>query len=173
MQGLDDSREELVIQRAPRGLLDLLSLKGGSTPHTLELALGGSLEMLPFYLVDRQETVLTSTNTLTGPGFFQAAAAGEVPEGEMWILTNLTAVSNALAAAQSLRGRLAIRRTADDRWDVASSDAQESVTGAQLVTGWDCYKWLRARDRIGFYCAQVTGYASGMTLCATLYRLKV
>lgn len=166
--------QEFQIQRIPRGLLDLLGLRGyGDTPHLLGQNLVGTVDLSPLYLLDRQETIITNTNNLAGVGFYQTAAIGEVPEGEMWILSNVTALSNALAAGNIIRGRIAIQRQAAGNWDASAVESRETTTGAQWLLGWDVVKYLRAKDRLGVYIAEVTGYAASITVCATIYRVRV
>lgn len=165
---------ELTIQRVPRGLLDLFAMRGpGLNPSELQGAIYGVCDLLPFYLLDKQEVILTNTNNITTAGFYFTAAAGLVPDNEMWLLSNLTGLSNALTVGQILRGRMAIQRQLVTQFDVAPTEARETTTGAQWLSGWDCNKTLRPGDRLGVYISEVTGYAASITVCATIYRLKI
>lgn len=88
------------IQRFPGALLALLTIKASETPVSLEETVGASLEMLPFYVADRLESV---SNKLVGTTTVGAFVQVPVPTGEYWLLWNVTAIVDNISAPASIK----------------------------------------------------------------------
>lgn len=90
------------IQRYPRGLIDVLGLRStGDTPSALSMEQSAVLDMWDLYLADRCEAVTFNASgnvTALGNLLFTGAT---VPQGEMWLLYELTIFSGVVAAATS------------------------------------------------------------------------
>ena len=87
------------IQNVPRGLLGLLQLKtAGSTIPALADVLFPGLEMLPFYLVEREEYVGGNVNASS----VAQTSVETVPNGELWYVKNLGLNTDTLDADQAL-----------------------------------------------------------------------
>ena len=116
------------IQRFPRGLLGLLGIQAtGDTPHKLDAAVSPGVELLQFYLNDRQ--VFQSFPISAAP-----AAAGvlgftgsSVPDGTLRFVYNAGVFAPATAAATAIKIRLAVFR--------GPSLGGETYIGEQLALG--------------------------------------
>lgn len=82
------------IQRFPQGLLPALGIKASETPAVLDQRVAPSLEMMPFYLADRLETLSGTNAGITNP----AVAQLQVPAGEYWWVWAINAIANNISA---------------------------------------------------------------------------
>lgn len=90
------------ISRAPQGLLELLNLKGtGSNPREFSEVLQGVLSLDELYLAPLRASQTTNTPTINANGSW--AAAGPVPAGELWLVTNVTYTAPQLGAGETAR----------------------------------------------------------------------
>lgn len=86
------------IQRVPRGLIDLLGMRAtGQTPAQLGGDVRGSLELLEFYLNERFVVFQGNTGNIIANGL-QSPAGSTVPNGQLWLLFQLSLSSNISAA---------------------------------------------------------------------------
>lgn len=100
------------IQRFPRGLLGLLGIQAtGDTPHQISGLVNGQIDMLPYYINDRQQF---QAFPISGP----IAAAGTlqfplsvVPPGTLRFVYNAGVLVPATAAATALKTRLCVFRS--------------------------------------------------------------
>lgn len=166
----------LTIQRLPRGLLDLLLMKGsGETPQQLAADVQASVDIGALYLVDKQEIVLNNTNVLAGTGFYGVGAPLTVPDRELWLVVNISAISNAMIAGDTVVGRCAITRAPTSAGWIEIGPANSATGAGQFSAGWDFapYRLLRSGDSIGFFLNQRVAYASTISITATFYRLQI
>lgn len=116
------------IQRYPRGLIDLLGMRAtGDTPHLLDNSVGGSLEMLEFYLADRlvpnaaqASAAVTVVGDLPISGLI-------VPARELWLIYECTLTSGTTAAATGFTATAGILR------NVGSGNVYSALTDPQAV----------------------------------------
>lgn len=116
------------IQRYPRGLIDLLGMRAtGDTPHMLAGDIGGSLEMLEFYLADRlvpnaaaAGAAVTVVGDLAIPGLI-------VPARELWLIYECTLTSGTTAAATGFTATAGLLR------NVGSGNVYSALTDPTVV----------------------------------------
>lgn len=166
----------LTIQRLPRGLLDLLLMKGsGEAPTELAAEIRASVDIGALYLIDKQETIIGSTNVLGAVGFYGVGTPLTVPDREMWLLTHVSVLSNAMIAGDTIAGRACVAR-APFTAGFFELGPFSTLTGAgQFGAQWDFnpYRLLRSQDTIGFYLNQRVAYVQAVQLQATFYRLSI
>lgn len=86
-----------LIQNVPAGLLGLLRLTGGEAPKWLLDAIGGNLDMLPFYLArNRTDRATVPTNV----GAVNTGVQLVVPANEFWLVESINCSLTATAAGQ-------------------------------------------------------------------------
>jgi len=128
----------LTIQRFPRGLLDLLGMKGtGQAPTSLAELLAGTIDATQFYLFER---ITTTTKFLANSaiGGYRTDATLTVPAGELWIF-DTASYFIAVSAAGSIRLTPAYQRAVSTGdWSGLGVQTQQ-VGGAaatdQLISG--------------------------------------
>lgn len=77
------------IQRVPRGVLELLGLRGsGDLPHEMAQEIRATLDIGPFYGFDLLRT--PSSLVAAVANGWNTTAALTVPAGEIWVVTNAT-----------------------------------------------------------------------------------
>jgi hypothetical protein len=88
------------IQRVPRGVLELLGLRGsGDLPHEMAQEIRATLDIGPFYGFD----LLKTPSQLTASVANGWNIAHTVPPGELWVPTNISAeFSSGVGAAAFL-----------------------------------------------------------------------
>jgi len=100
------------IQRFPRGLIGLLGMQAtGDTPHKLSDTVVPSIDLLPFYLNDRQtfqSFPISAAPTVAGVLQFTTSV---VPDGTMRFVYNAGVFAPATAAATALKFRLCVFRS--------------------------------------------------------------
>lgn len=80
----------LTIQRFPKGLLGLLDMKGsGQTPPDLSSIVQPQIDVSALYMADARRSLGggAGPNVLLGFAFNNGS---KVPEGEMWVVNNIT-----------------------------------------------------------------------------------
>lgn len=91
--------DRFTIQRVPRGVLELLGLRGsGDLPHDMAQEIRATLDIGPFYGFDLLRT--PSQLIAAVANGFNTHANLTVPSGEIWAMTNITAeISTGAGAA--------------------------------------------------------------------------
>jgi len=88
------------IQRVPRGLIDLLGMRAtGQTPAQLGNDIRGSLELLEFYLNERFRVLQGNSSNIVSPAI-SVVAGSTVPQGQLWLLYQISLSSGLSAAGQ-------------------------------------------------------------------------
>lgn len=99
------------IQRFPRGLIGLLGMQAtGDTPHKLSDTVDSSIDLLPFYLNDRQtfqSFPISAAPAATGVLGFTGSAC---PDGTIRFIYNAGVFAPATAAATAIKMRLCVFR---------------------------------------------------------------
>jgi hypothetical protein len=130
-----DPNEPQRVQRFPRGLLHYLGLKGsGDAPHLLNSQLAGAIEIGPLYWADLNRSSDANSGNMGAIGYF---AGLTVPSGELWIVSNLTCTTAALAAATSYNLAPAMQRVGTGVTK-ALGPAQDAIT-AQIISNGVCF----------------------------------
>jgi len=83
-----------LIQRFPAGLLPALGIKASETPTSLMEEVQPGVDMLPFYLADRLETISATTVGVTSV----TTVSVQVPSGEYWWLWAINAIAATISA---------------------------------------------------------------------------
>lgn len=129
-----DLTRVLAIQRFPRGLLDMLAMRGpGETPHTLASSIAGTIDLTKLYLADSNRTVIATQTPPANDGYVNPAAA-TVPPGEIWLVNAISAVSGNLPAGTNAQAICAYNRRAAAGVMVFGNNAT-AAAGADLVCG--------------------------------------
>jgi hypothetical protein len=90
----------LTIQRVARGLLSALAMKGtGDLPHEISPTLFVGYDATPLYLQDAARYAQNTTVNINAAGLFSGGIT--VPDGEMWLLTNMSIAVPVLAAGNT------------------------------------------------------------------------
>ena len=94
--------DRFTIQRVPRGVLELLGLRGsGDLPHDMAQEIRATLDIGPFYGFDLLRTPSSLLSAMSAG--FNTSTALTVPAGEMWAVTNISAeISTAAASAATV-----------------------------------------------------------------------
>lgn len=126
----------LTIQRVPRGLLDLLSLKGaGQLPTDLGDRISGTIELGDLYLQDRVQTGAFTTGVLAAIGD-AAALLSSVPAGELWVAYHL-AIGATIGVGASYTLRPAIFRRTGSVIGTYAPNNGSWTAGQRCAIGWD------------------------------------
>jgi hypothetical protein len=165
------SARELTIQRVPRGLLDLLSMKGtGRTPTELQDRLQGTIDLTQSYLQDRLVTAVFSTAAVAAVGDVNAIGSN-VPPGELWIAYHL-AIAATVAAGNSYRLVPAVFRRTGTVIGNYGPRAQAYAATERVCLGWDLQgSFLWPGDSVGLGCEQVTAGTTAFSVY--LYHAKL
>lgn len=163
----------LTIQRVPRGLLDMLVMKGsGASPTDLAPYIQGSIDLSQLFL---QDTVLndnSNTNVVNAIGAF-IATGSVVPDGQLRLVTNVTAVANANnAAGESVTFQLCYLRPQSTTPHVFG----EPITVGNSVRGLKGYQFsspliARPGTSFGLYATSVTAGAQTYLVKTEFYQL--
>lgn len=113
------------IQRVPQGLLNLLSIFGGTTPQELEDRVRASIDLTQFYGL-QQIRFLQETNAALAEGSavsVLSAASGTDGLAKQWcVLFHCTGIFQKTATATALRGAMQIARQSGNYTPVASEE---------------------------------------------------
>jgi hypothetical protein len=154
----------LDIQRVPKGLIDLLGMKAtGDTPHILDTATRASLDVLNYYLIDRKVNLQGQTGVAVNAlGFLITSSNPQGPQpGEIWLVHSAAMAFPALAAATTLKGFMAIKRTGI--LGAACYQFLGPEVNLPALTGGgsgETYQlpWIMLPGEVfGFYCTAITG----------------
>lgn len=165
----------LDIQRAPRGLLDWLSLKGsGRTPVTLQDSIQLSVDASYVYLQDQFRTHDSIINPVAAG--FNSPASYTVPAGILWIVVNASGlVSNGAANSNTLQWAYK-RQNAVGFWARALVEAVATPINTSAWVGGPIPPWqliLSPGDQLGLYASAVTGAAGTITTHIECYELGI
>lgn len=157
----------LTIQRFPRGLLDLLSLKGtGQAPTDLAAEIRGVIDLTQVYLQDRLVTGLFSTAAVNAVGDISATNSN-VPSGELWVAYHL-AIAGTVPAGATYRVRPAIFRRTGTVIGTYGPNATTAAANERIGLGWDLGPTLLwPGDNFGLSCEAVT--VGGLAFSVYLY----
>jgi len=167
----------MTIQRAPKGLLDLLAMKGtGDLPHELSETLSASVDVMDLYLNESYQVQTFATLAIAAAGFAGAPSL-IVPQGEYWLLKTLSAQSINLNAGESYRLRNAILVNNPVLSSVIMSPNECSASGVlqRIGLGWyfEVPLLVRPADQLGVWVNDVTAGVHGMLITTTFYRLSI
>lgn len=164
---------QLTIQRAPRGLLDLLSLKGsGRAPTELAENITGVIDLTQVYLQDRLITANFSTAAVGAVGDFTAVNSA-VPPGELWVAYHL-ALAGTVPAGQAYRVRPAIFRRTGTVIGTYGPTAGVGAAAERINVGWDLEaSLLWPGDNVGLGCEQVTAGTLAFSVYLYYARLTI
>lgn len=164
------------IQRVPRGLLDMLLMKGtGDTPTELAAQVLGTIDLSQLYQNDKMEQVTGTTSTINLNGFWGVGSGMTVPAGELWLLHNLSAyfVTN-LAAGEEYQIGCAIFRA---QWTYVQLSPNYSPLCSGIndrpAVGWQFERpeILRPSDNLGVNCTHILAGAHVARVTAWITRL--
>jgi hypothetical protein len=165
------------IQRVPKGLLDLLNMKGsGLLPQDLSGVVSPSLEMFDLYAQDKFVSTRTSTNVANLNGFWGiSGTAPWVPDGELWLLSHLTVTSTNMAAGETYRLAVAISRASFSTLEIVGEYVSASGVTQRIGIGHDFErpKILQPRDSIGVYVTDIAAGAHAFSIDYSYYRLTI
>lgn len=171
MNGVGDRR--LTIQRVPRGLLDLLSMKGaGQNPTELEEKITGIIDLTQAYLQDRLVTQTFATPAVGAVGDV-GATGSNVPAGELWIAYSLS-IAGTVAAGNAYRLVPAVFRRTGIVISQYGPRAQSYVATERVALGWDLggtFMW--PGDSVGLGCEQVTAGTTAFSVYLYYARLTI
>jgi hypothetical protein len=167
------------IQRVPRGLLDLLGLKGfGDNPTELEDKVRGVVDLTQLYLGDQFVSLATGTPNISANGFNVAAdQVLTVPAGTYWLVSGFVCQrSVALAAATSCSVQLGVSRLGAVSAMPLAPDERVVLTGETFSLG-VCFNpgqlVLRPGDRLGCYTQKgLYGTPFPISMQADVYALE-
>lgn len=144
-----------IINQVPQGLLSILDMKArGQAPRELASAVGGSIELLPFYLVNGRGTV-TGTSTPSAIGY---SSNLQVAQDELWWVHSIHSQSGALAAGTTYRIVPAFRRNniGGAVTIMPFGEPTSWVAGEAIGVGYDGPWLMLPGDSLGLWCAQYT-----------------
>jgi hypothetical protein len=160
------------IQRLPRGLLDMLLMKGsGDLPHEIADKLSPGVDATAFYLGDTFRHSFGLTIVLAVPGA-QSVANLAVPPGEIWLPISVSVLSVPLPAGQSYSVSPCLFRNNFAGFEILPG-VSSATPGQSIGVGYqfDNMTQLRPGDAIGCIVHSVTAGASQMGVYASYYRL--
>lgn len=100
------------IQRFPRGLLGLLGIQAtGDTPHKIAAEVAASIEILPFYLNDRQTFASYPISGAPAAAGVLQFPLSVVPDGTLRFVFNAGVFAPATAGATAIKMRLCVFRS--------------------------------------------------------------
>jgi hypothetical protein len=158
------------IQRAPKGVLDLFSMKGtGDLPTDLHPEITPIVDLSAYYLADLITAKQTTTSVVNLGGIWGPTAVvgvAPVPAGEIWLVYNFTVRTNTQLAAGEIYNNVkpAFFRnqfnTVQCLTDVGAS-AGGAAAGGFLYIGkqFDRPEILRPADTYGLVCDAPTAGA--------------
>lgn len=164
------------IQRVPKGLLDLLNMKGsGLLPQDLGPNILGTLELLELYAQEKFVSARTATATANLNGFWAISGTTGVPDGEIWLLTALTASSSNMAAGETYRLCLGISRAGFATLELLGEYQTASGVTQRIGIGHEFQPFtvLQPRDSIGVYVSDITAGAHAFSIDYSYYRLLI
>lgn len=163
----------LTIQRVPRGLLDLLVMKGsGRAPVEMSELVTGTVDLSAFYLQDTVLNDTSGTNNVNAVGYFSAPGSA-VPDGELRLITNVTAIGqNVNAAGETMAIQLAYQRPAATTPHLLPGSHTGAPTQRTLL-GYQFAQPLIARSgtTFGVYCWAATAANTPFFVKTEFYRL--
>lgn len=174
----------LTIQRFPKGLPDFFGMKAsGDTPPSLASQIIPSVDVGPFYRVDRLRQAIFSTfGNITNPiGLFSPSQA--VPPGEVWDVIGISVGGVCNAAGQAIAVAPAVYLPTSGNSQIVYTDCLYSLTGSAIGDPFLCGKHFDAGSLIlppgsqpGGYVLKTTPAASNFTvnqLVCTYYRYLI
>lgn len=162
----------LTVQRLPRGLLDLLLMKGsGELPHELAENLVSTIDGTAFYLGDTFRHKVGLTIPIVAPGA-QSVAELAVPPGEIWLPISLSVLSVPLGAGVSYSVSPCLFRNNFAGFEILPGVSNATV-GQAIGVGFQFSNMtqLRPGDAMGIMCHSVTAGALQMGCYGSFYRL--
>jgi hypothetical protein len=166
---------ELTIQRAPRGLLHALAMKGsGRTPDSLTSELVPTFDATVLYFGDNVRSASGTSAAINLVGTFSANLA--VPTGEIWLVNNVTVTMPTLGAGYELVPYFARRSAATLLLALpgrlSATTGQAPALGVQLQDPYSLV--LYPADSFGVYCVGGTfGIPAAATVICDYVRLEV
>lgn len=167
------------IQRVPRGLLDLLGLKGfGDNPSELEDKVRAHVDITQLYLGDQFQSAATATANISANGFNTAATSLlTVPAGTYWLVSGFVAQrSVALPAATNFAVQLGVLRQGSASPMPLLPDERVVLTGETFALGVTLNPGqlvMRPGDQLGIYTQKgAYGTAIPVSLQADFYALE-
>lgn len=164
------------INRFPQGLLGLLDLKTqGVNPSLLGEIVTPVLELSNFYALNSRASN-SQSSTLTGLGVTAGAYANlVVPQGELWVLYNLTAhlAAAPLGAAATFSCGVGYVPTDNNRFIGLGAESQQIITGDDVIAQWQGEFVLAPGDSPQVYVTRLTGGNLGVRLNLVRARIPV
>lgn len=152
--------DRFTIQRVPRGVLELLGLRGsGDLPHDMAQEVRATLDIAPFYGMDLLRTV-SNLNAAPGTGWNTSATVLTVPAGEIWVMQNLT-TSISTGVGGACVGSFGYRRLQDNAGPIRMIGLpQINLAASQLYQQGLTFNWgqvvLTAGDSVGVTVGSIT-----------------
>lgn len=164
--------DRFTIQRVPRGVLELLGLRGsGDLPHDMAQEIRATIDIGPFYGFDLLRTPSSLTAAIANG--WNTTTALTVPAGEIWVPSNISVElgSGVGAAAQvwlgykRLQDNTGPNRSFGQGITLAASQTAQlglSIAFGQLI--------LASGDSVGVRATGVAATVSSF-ICLDYYRL--
>lgn len=163
------------INRFPQGLLGLLDLKTqGENPSQLSPLVQGTIELGDSYLIN-QRASNSQNSTLTGLGVTAGAYSNlVVPQGEIWVLYNLTAeLGTPPLAAATFACSVGFVPTDNNRFIGLVSNGPTAVAAADFITAWEGRILLGPGDSPQVFVTTLTGGNIGIRLNLLRARIPI
>lgn len=110
----------------PRGLLDLLQIKGGETIKQLQTDLVPTLEMLDMYGAEVTEQVINS-ETIVAANWLGATSILDVPDNEFWFVFGAAASALLATIGDTAQFQIFVRTTGQTMFVAQNDNLHTSV----------------------------------------------
>ena len=165
------------VQRIPRGLLDLLSMKGGGFfPTELMPQVMPSIELLDWYGFELRSSPPISGTAVVNANGPWAAAAATVPPSELWAVYNITVVNSPnFAAGEAYRIHPMLINPGVNQPLVGPQFQSASGITERICIGWDFPKprLCQPGTQFGAYATLVTAGATSFGVMVDRLVLKI
>ena len=164
------------INRFPQGLLGLLDLKTqGENPSQLSPLVQGTIELADSYLIN-QRSSNSQASTLTALGVTAGAFSNlVVPQGEIWVLYNLTAeLSTPPLAAATFACAVGYVPTDNNRFiSLSDYNSVTAIAAADIIVAWTGRFLLGPGDSPQVFVTTLTGGNLGVRLNLVRARIPI
>jgi hypothetical protein len=164
-----------LINRVPQGLLGLLDSKAsGHNPEELDDSVKATFEVRDLYALNLRGTN-SQASTLTGLGVTVGAFSNlVVPQGELWLLYSVTAHLSTppLGAGATLKLYVGFVPADANRFHSLGT-GDSTVTGEDLIAGWDGAYLIQPGDSPQVYVTRLTGGNVGVRLNIQRARFQI
>ena len=154
------------ITQHPRGLVSLTGLRDmGEAPKDLSNQIVGTIDIVPFLLLNR-ETLVAGTN-MTALGQFSPHT---VPVGELWYVHAIAGISAVLAAGNTIRASAIMVQNA--RY-FPVSEPRTATAGELLTTASITGFWVGPGVSLGIGVESFAGAAVAINVELVITRLRI